>query len=95
MLGVDERGWGFEFSTETPSDAFSRSFSQPANLPLSEADKEEQHPAGGQHAPGGWGIIPLYRVGGVEGGRHEGLRGFVSASAYLYTYKLLCRFPDL
>lgn len=34
-----------------------------------EADKEERHTAPGQHAPGGWGIIPPRRVGGAAGGR--------------------------
>lgn len=64
-----------------------QSVSQPTSLPLSEADKEEQHPAGGQHAPGGWGIIPLHRVGGVKGGRHVGMVGLcLTIGAYLYAH---------
>ena len=86
-LGVDKRGWGFGYSTETRSHTLTHSVSQQTSQPLSEADKEEQHPAGGQHAPGGWGIIPLHRVGGAGGGRSIRVRGLcLSSGVPLHTH---------
>lgn len=74
QLGVGRVGfWGVGFSSVDIARkrglACAHSHQYPAGRRHGEADKEERHTARGQHAPGGWGILPPRRVGGAAGGR--------------------------
>lgn len=78
-VGGRQEGLGvFEYSPETLSHTLSHSLSQPATQVRQ--TKRSSILQEGQHAPGGWGIIPLHRVGGVGGGRSTRVTGLCLSS---------------